>query len=148
MTHIEYQKGVGLIEILITLLVLAIGILGLAALQTQALKNNESAFQRSQAVILSYAAFDMMRVNRVDALKGQYNISMTCSAPTGSSTLAAKDLGYWIGTIKESLGSDACGKINCKSTGDCTVTIQWNEERATRATTDASSQTLSTQTRL
>ncbi len=145
MMRIEYQKGVGLIEILITLVVLAIGILGLAGLQTQSLKNNESAMQRAQAVILSYAAFDMMRVNRVDSLNGKYNIAMTCSAPPGSSTLVANDLRYWFNMIDDSLGSDACGFINCNNTGDCTVKIQWNDERATGNNT---TQTLTTRSRL
>ncbi|HER34421.1 MAG TPA: type IV pilus modification protein PilV, partial [Halothiobacillaceae bacterium] len=43
------QVGVGLIEVLIAVLVLSIGFLGMAALQTKALSNNNSAMDRTQA---------------------------------------------------------------------------------------------------
>ncbi len=143
--HPVHQRGVGLIEILVALLVLAIGILGLASLQTQALKNNESSLQRSQAVVLSYAAFDMLRANRPAALAGNYNMTMTCTAPSSPSTLVGNDQAYWINTLHTALGSTACGAINCSSSGDCTVQVQWDEQRATGG---SATQILQTQSRL
>ena len=130
MMRIHHQKGVGLIEILVTLVILAIGILGLAGLQTQSLKNNEIAMQRSQAVVLTYAAFDMLRVNRTAAIAGAYNMGMTCTAPTNPSTLVANDQAYWINTLQTALGSTACGSINCQTTGDCIVQVRWTDQRA------------------
>ncbi len=144
MKSVFRQSGVGLIEILVTLVILAIGILGLAGLQSQSLKNNESSLQRSQAVVLSYAAFDMLRVNRAAATNGSYNMSMTCAAPTGN-TLVSNDQAYWISTLQSSLGAGTCGSINCQPTGDCTVIIQWNEQRATGG---SATQTLTTRSRL
>ena len=61
------QRGVGLVEVLIALLVLSIGLLGLAALQTQALKFNQGAFLRTQATTLAYDILDRMRANREQA---------------------------------------------------------------------------------
>jgi len=66
-TNLKRQRGVGLIEVLIALLVLSIGLLGLAALQTQALKFNQGAFLRTHATTLAYDALDRMRANRETA---------------------------------------------------------------------------------
>ncbi|HKM36557.1 MAG TPA: type IV pilus modification protein PilV, partial [Thiopseudomonas sp.] len=59
----KYQRGVGMVEVLITALVLAIGLLGLSALQLTALKNNHSSMQRSIAVVQSYTIIEAIRAN-------------------------------------------------------------------------------------
>lgn len=69
---IRSQQGVTLIEVLIALLVLSVGLLGVAALQTNALKANQSSLMRSHATNLSYDISDRMRANRQDALDGAY----------------------------------------------------------------------------
>jgi type IV pilus assembly protein PilV len=51
-------------EVLVALLVLAIGLLGLAALQTQGLRFNQDAYVRSQATLLAYDIMDTMRARR------------------------------------------------------------------------------------
>jgi type IV pilus assembly protein PilV len=58
------QDGATLIEVMITLLVLAIGLLGMAALQAVTLRTNQTAYFRSQATNLAYAAMDHARANR------------------------------------------------------------------------------------
>jgi len=58
-----------MIEVLVAVLVLAIGLLGVAALQTNALKNNQSAFQRSQASMLAYYMMDAMRAREADRVE-------------------------------------------------------------------------------
>ncbi len=58
------QDGATLIEVMITLLVLAIGLLGMAALQAVTLRTNQTAYFRSQATNLAYAALDHARANR------------------------------------------------------------------------------------
>ena len=56
--------GVGLIEVLVALTILSVGLLGVAAMQVLALRNNTSATDRSMAVILSYSIIDSLRGNR------------------------------------------------------------------------------------
>ena len=68
--HPSASRGFTLLEVLVALLVLSIGLLGLAGMQTLSLKNNNSALIRSQAVVLAYDAVDLMRGNRAGALKG------------------------------------------------------------------------------
>ena len=58
------QKGASLLEVLIAVLILAIGLLGIAALQAVTLRNMQGSSDRSVAVIQTYAMFDMMRANR------------------------------------------------------------------------------------
>jgi type IV pilus assembly protein PilV len=58
-----HQSGFTLLEVLIALLVLAIGLLGLAALQTTGLRSNTMATTRTHATQLIYDIADRMRAN-------------------------------------------------------------------------------------
>jgi len=62
--HRGAQSGVTLIEILITLLVLAVGLLGLAALQGLSLQAGQTSLARTQATNLAYEVIDHARANR------------------------------------------------------------------------------------
>jgi type IV pilus assembly protein PilV len=57
------QAGFTLLEVLVALIILAIGLLGLASLQAVGLRSNHSAQLRTQANILSYDIMDRMRAN-------------------------------------------------------------------------------------
>ncbi len=128
------QRGVGLVEVLIAVLIMGIGMLGVAAMQATALRNSQSSLERSQAVVQTYAILDAMRANRAIAIAAGYNMGMTCAAPTGTS-LAATDRIAWINDMQQPtvLGTGACGQIDCVGAGGnhCTVTVQWDESRAT-----------------
>ncbi|WP_397608482.1 type IV pilus modification protein PilV [Silanimonas sp.] len=125
------QGGASLIEVMIAVLIMSIGLLGVAAMQATALKNSQSALERSQAVIESYAILDAIRANQEAGRNGSYTRGMTCSAPAGAD-LVNGDLGRWITSMKASLGADACGAVNCvAATRTCTVTVRWNDSRGT-----------------
>lgn len=104
----HYQQGVGLIEVLITVLVLSTALMALAALQTRSLQYNSSAYLRSQANIIAYDIFDRMRV---------------VSPPTGGVTqnVGVDDL------VSVLPGGE--GEVEC-SARECTVTITWTEPTA------------------
>ena len=57
------SAGFSLMEVLVAMLILAIGLLGLASLQTQSLKFNHDAYVRSQATILAADIMDKMRAD-------------------------------------------------------------------------------------
>lgn len=61
------NTGFTLIEVLVSMLVLAVGLLGLAGLQARSLGNNANAYNRSQATQLAYDLADRMRANLADA---------------------------------------------------------------------------------
>jgi len=52
-----------MIEVLITLVITATGLLGLASLQLTALRSNQFAYNRTQAIVLAYDMTDRMRAN-------------------------------------------------------------------------------------
>lgn len=127
------QSGATLLEVLISVLILGIGLLGIAAMQATALRNTQGSLERSQAVIHTYAILDAMRANRARAVGGEYNLAaMTCAAPASPTGIVANDQSRWILALQAELGSSACGQIACDtaSAGDCTVTVQWDESRA------------------
>lgn len=156
------QKGVGLIEILIAVLVLSIGFLGIAALQTKSLSDNNSAMVRTQASIAAYSMFDAMRSDRANAVAGNYNGTFTAGAcPAGGGTLAQAQLATWClgfdpanppagysaanpppGSLTgglAALGAGSTGAILCQPPGggtasNCSITITFDDSKATGVT--------------
>lgn len=120
-------RGAGLIEVLVAVLVMAIGLLGIAAMQATALRNSQSAHERSQAVVWTYSIIDAMRANRDAALAGAYDMGMTC-APGAGGSLAGNDIAAWITAMQAQLGDDACGSI-VRNGANVIVTIRWNDSR-------------------
>ncbi|MDX1559040.1 MAG: type IV pilus modification protein PilV [Marinobacter sp.] len=77
------SRGFTLIEILVTLFILAIGLLGLAGLMVDGMRNNQGAYLRTQASILAYDMADRMRANREEAEDGgEYDGFSTDNAST------------------------------------------------------------------
>ena len=143
------QQGAGLIEVLVAVLVMAIGMLGIAAMQASALRNSQGSLQRSQAVVHTYAVLDAMRANLDAARNGEYDTGMQCDAVAGGS-LAENDRAAWLDGLKRTLGDEACGAISCEAVGgsvfrECEITVQWNDSRGTGG--DAAQQ-VTTRTRI
>jgi type IV pilus assembly protein PilV len=77
------QRGFSLLEVLVALLVLSIGLLGLAALQTMGLKFNTQSYQRTQAVLNAYDIIDRIRANPAGMAGGNYDdIGIAATPPT------------------------------------------------------------------
>jgi type IV pilus assembly protein PilV len=129
-------SGFTLIEVLISLVVLAIGLLGLAALQAEGLKNNQNAYARSQATQLAYDLADRIRANL--AAKSSYTTidpstattvaSCTTTAGCNAAQMAQNDLYEWYSALTDALplgvgtiAVDASGKIY-------TVSVRWDED--------------------
>ena len=130
----KYSRGITLIEVLVTVVVLAFGLLGLAGLQGNSLRNNHSAYLRSQATYLAYEAFDRMRANRVEAVDNEnYDIALSATTPKSTgSTMTKSDVSGW----KTSLGILPLGdgSIDCDATSNvCTVIVQWDDSRGASA---------------
>jgi type IV pilus assembly protein PilV len=135
MPHAKRQSGATLIEILVSVLILSFGMLGLAALQTRALQGNQSSLQRSQAIMMANYMLDAMRVDRVQANGGAYNINRCGAITTSTSTLAETNIKDWLNTAQTNLGGSAdspvCGVIQCTvGTFNCTVDIKWDDSKA------------------
>lgn len=125
------QRGMSLIEVLIAALILAIGLLGIAAMQAVTLRNSQSAFDRTQAVVLSYSMFDAMRANAPAARAGGYTLARTCAVPAAGGTLVSRDQHLWLQSLKDTMGDSACATIAACAANVCSITVEWNDSRAT-----------------
>ncbi|MFT3898203.1 MAG: type IV pilus modification protein PilV [Thermomonas sp.] len=131
----RYQRGVGLIEVLVSVLVMAIGMLGLAALQSLSMRNSQSSLDRTQAVYQIYSILDAMRANSNSLAAYKLDMQATpCNAPAAGATLASKDLNSWITQLQAGqggLGANACGSIAIDAGNPrlVTVTVRWDDSR-------------------
>ena len=136
---ISASKGFTLIETLVALVILCIGLLGVAALQLMSLRSNHGSAMRTQATFLAYDIVDRMRANRASALTGAYNVALGSTPPGG--TLAGDDLVAWKQNIAQTLPAidtteTADGSV--VQNGDIfTVTIRWNDVDDTGGNTRA-----------
>jgi len=130
-SRLSYESGFSMIEVLITLVILAFGLLGLAGMQSIGLKNSHSSLVRSRAVVIGYDIIDRMRSNCSKALVGDYNIALTAGAPSSPTTMAQKDLAEWKTTIASNLNTGKGSVAVDAATLFATVTIQWDDSRAT-----------------
>lgn len=93
-----YSQGFTLIEVLISMVILAIGLLGLAAMQTISLRDNQDAYYSQQATLLAYEMQDRIRGNSTanwnTVTIGTGN-ACTASAPCTAQQMAENDYGYW-----------------------------------------------------
>jgi type IV pilus assembly protein PilV len=143
--HLSRWRNAGftLMEVLIALVVLSIGLLGLAALQATGTRNIHTSYLRSQAVVQAYDMADRMRSNLQGVSAGYYSdlSGIPTSPPDCTSTqcnpeqLAELDLAQWnianrdvlpgpgAGTVTIATGTGGCAIANCI----CTITVSWDE---------------------
>lgn len=105
------QRGVTLIEILITLLVLAVGLLGLAALQGFSLQASNVSYYRTQATNVAYEVADFARANR--------SVTTAAQLTAVGNNLAAQYLPSGTAAVAMDGGAD-----------EITVTVQWLDDRS------------------
>ncbi|MFO1342831.1 MAG: type IV pilus modification protein PilV [Burkholderiales bacterium] len=130
------QFGLSLVEVLVTLVVVALGLLGIAGLQVSALKLGLVAENRSNSVVYANNIIDRMRANIANA--ASYVTAFGSAAPTGS-TQAEKDLADFKAQIASTLPEgDAEILVAQSAAADCeaptvakcwdvTVSLRWNE---------------------
>lgn len=117
------ESGFSLMEVLVALLVLAIGLLGLAALQAQGLRFNQDAYIRSQATNLAYDIMDRMRANRDDV--ANYAVPDPGGACDPTVATVSMDLTCWYDALETALpGADAVIAANATA-NYYDVTIRW-----------------------
>lgn len=99
------QKGATLIEVLIAMLVISVGLLGMAALQLKSVAVNQGAFKRLQAVNLAYEIADSIAINAAQANNGDYVLALADAEPqvAAAGSVADIDLRRWIAAVAASL---------------------------------------------
>jgi type IV pilus assembly protein PilV len=151
-------RGFTLVEVLVALVVLSVGLLGIAKMVMVSAHSNDSAYLRSQATALGYQALDSMRGNLGGASAHGYDTAMgampvaagNCvAAYCDNPTLALSDVYAWKQKLQTALPGGT-GSIATSATFPITATIivQWDDSVAQRAfnvtTADPRSITLET----
>ena len=129
----RHVRGFTLVEALVALLVLSIGLLGVAALQLSSLRANHSSSLRSQATLLAYDIVDRMRANQSAASNGAYDTALGIT-PTGG-TVAQDDLVRWKQNLTNTLptGDGAVARSGAGGAVKFTITVQWDDSRGAEA---------------
>jgi type IV pilus assembly protein PilV len=140
------QTGFTLVEVLIAVVILAVGLLGLAGLQTTGLSNNQSAYNRSQATQLAYDIADRMRSNPTAA--ASYVVGSPSTCPTGDNPctacttaansctpaqLAQRDLFDWNAARLANFPNEGVSQVTGPVGGVYTVTISWDDDKSANA---------------
>lgn len=132
------SHGTTLVEILVTIVVVSIGLLGILGLQTVSLRNNHSSFLRGQATVLATDIIDRIRANRDNALS--YDINFADASPTTG--MHGTDITAWRNDIGAALptpadGTPAGGEIDVTQIApgrfQVIVRIRWGEREETSA---------------
>lgn len=133
--------GFSLIEVLVALVVLSVGLLGLAALQQNAVRFNHGAYLRSQATVLAYDMADRIRGNRQAAINDAYDsafaaVPPACGGAIAAGTVVAQDIAAWRRALTCALPAGN-GQIEWDDAAEIlTITVQWDPARTADATDD------------
>ena len=138
------HAGFSLIEVLIALVILSVGLLGIAAMVSVSLKSRDSSYQRTQAMALANAMLDRMRANRSTVTTGGYDLAAgpdSDTAPDCYTTTCTKDQIAVLDQVEwkndlARLLPDGDGSITTVAVAQLTqvtITITWNDQRANQA---------------
>lgn len=125
------QQGVTLVEAMIALLVISIGLLGIASLQLTAMNQNTSSLNHSQAVWYVYNMSDRIRANitefanydGIDTSNGYAQDCMTTACTTGQMVTA--DASDWATMVSNLPGGRG---IVTNGADGLLVTVMWDDE--------------------
>lgn len=123
--------GFTLLEVMIALLVLSIGLLGIAALQGVGLRSSHGAYLTSQASLLAYDMADRIRANPETpaTYDGFDTATVDCGAALPAAPLADADLSQWACAVQQLLpfGSATIAGVAGANVDTYTITIVWED---------------------
>ena len=131
LTRTRQQRGMTLIEALIALVVLSIGLLGIASLQLTSMKQNVSALNHSRAVWYAYSMSDRIRANitefaNYDGIDTSIEYSQDClSQPCSNAQMRIADAADWADMV--STLPAGRGIIDDNADG-LMVSVMWDDE--------------------
>lgn len=137
------QSGSSLIEVMVSLFVLAIGLMGILAMQVKSVQFNKSADTYTRAMTLANDIAERMRINPKNAA-AYASTTLPESAPTNCSTnsvsaaacsaadLVNWDLYHWNETIKQSLpaGTGSIAEKTLGTTNYLQIIVSFDDSRA------------------
>lgn len=121
------QRGVSLLEVLVAVLVLAVGVLGAVLLQTNALRYSASASDHTQATFIAYDMLDRMRANSAELASYVTSVPAGCNAATPAASIRATDLADFAHAVS-CLLPDGQGAVSVQGQ-QATIRLSWSEAR-------------------
>lgn len=120
------SSGFSLIEVLISIVILSVGLLGAAGLMGTSLRNTNSAYFRSQATVLADDMLDRMRANITAAREQRYDIAMDGTITASAGGMALYDAQEWLATLTETIPGGA-GSVDVNADGVVEIIIEWGD---------------------
>lgn len=136
------SRGVTLIEMLVTMVVLSVGLLGLASMQTLSVRNTYSSYLMTNADNMANDLADRMRANREAALGGRYNVPYGFDPDEDEydsiGGVAGNDIEGWLDAVEATL-PEGEARVNVRADGSTRIQIRWlkNRDKKERADKDA-----------
>ena len=130
------QSGMTLVEILVAIVVLSVGLLGLAGLQLKGLQVNQGSTFRWQAAMLAQDMADRIRADRAGATNGNYTQHLLAgSTPSSTSASAQTELQDWWARVQMLPGANATISAPAgPNNNQVTITVGWLDTRAQAGT--------------
>ncbi|WP_252176442.1 type IV pilus modification protein PilV [Endozoicomonas sp. 4G] len=140
------ETGFGLIEVLISVVIFMVGILGMAGMQAQAVRATQDSLQRSQAIWLANEMSERMKVNVQGVGSGRYqstaqaassNLSSYCAGPAPRQCIAnsctademadfdVHDLMCRNARVSNQQLTISCSATPCNSGETVSITLKW-----------------------
>ena len=130
-------RGFTLIEVLVSVVIFSVGLLGLAGLQATGLKLNQSSMLRSHATLLAYDVLDSMRANK--GAIADYALEFDDAAYGAPANQAERDINNWlngpggqsglIGLLPQGDGSIVIVIDAITGRVRATITVRWDDSR-------------------
>jgi type IV pilus assembly protein PilV len=121
---IQRQTGFTLLEVLVTMVVVGLGLLGQAALMAQSSKSNNSAYYRTQASLLASDYLERMRINLINAMANCYDTPIV-GTPTCTTTIQGFERTDWLNNVSSMLPGGQATVTT--TTNNVVITISWTE---------------------
>lgn len=149
-----FQNAFTLLEIMVAMVIFAVGMLGLAGIQGLSLENSHSSYSRSQAILTAYEIVDRMKANStagatyvitpatVTAEPGTLCDAVACN----NVQMATFDLWQWKASLPALLPTGSGRIVNTGGT-NYRVTVYWDEDRTGATATNNCPPTVATDLR-
>lgn len=138
-TILRKERGISLIEVLVTLVILAVGMLGVMGMQARLQQSETEVYQRTQALILLQDMASRLAANRNQAASyvtgsgSPLGVGMTC--PAVGTTQLERDRAEWCNALQGAAESDATGNVGAMlggrgcieslGSGQYLITVAW-----------------------
>lgn len=145
-TSIKCQQGFNLVEIMVSVVISAFALLGLAGLQLSSVNTTNVAYAQSQSMMVINELVDQMRSNTDAAKNGDFDIDATTegalqsfsdlgAAPAASAPEVTKMRYYWFQNVDRTLPG-AKAAVKCFNTGLCAILVQYNNVDSDKQSTE------------